>query len=128
MRINNILAICSFFLFTIVIQASAEYPYPMGPKEYIEIHSYDPETRTYDIKLIKYPRQGPFITTPEEVCKGISALNLERVLRSPSSIVGNQYTTDRTILLLPPKLVENRRPANLRAKHTGIQTNKPSAE
>jgi hypothetical protein len=60
----------------------------------IEVRSYDSASQLYDLKYVKYPGQGPFYVSLEDLCNGTKALDLQKLRRAPSSIVGNQYKLD----------------------------------
>lgn len=84
-------------------------PFPMSASAVIEVDLWDPATQTYELTLLEAPGQGPLIATPEEMARTIKALNLDKIKRNPTSIVKNQYKTDKVMMLLPPDLVEARK-------------------
>lgn len=73
------------------------------------IDSYDPVSQTYELTYLKYPAQGPLITTPEYLAAAIPSINLERIKRNPDSIKDHQYQTDKTIYFLMPEAVQARK-------------------
>jgi hypothetical protein len=79
------------------------------PGAMFNIDSYDPVTQTYALTYLKYPAQGPLVTTPEYLAQAIPAIKLERLKRSPDSVVSQQYQTDQTLYLLMPEAIEARK-------------------
>lgn len=99
--------VCRFYLIVFLFTNSIEvFATPAGPYysagTMIELKSFDPTTKTYEITYLKYKHQGPFYATIEEVTQAISVLNIERLERHPKDIVTNQYVLDKDMKLLAP--------------------------
>ena len=97
------------FVHMTTMAGKSENEIPMYAGEVIEIDSYDTVSQTYEVNSIKYPGQGPLIVTPQNLAKSVTAVDLKKILKDPKSIVQNQYKTDKTMMLLPPSLVEERK-------------------
>jgi hypothetical protein len=78
----------------------------------IEIKSWDEKTHTYLAASPAFPGEGDSYITPEGLKKGVDAINLERILQSPKSIIGNQYKTDHEL----PTLNDDERVAREKRK------------
>lgn len=93
----------TIFLFTssFAVFAKSVGPY-YAAGTMIELKSYDPNNKTYEITYLKYKHQGPFYATIEEVAQAISVLNIDRLERHPKDIVTNQYVLDKDLKLLAP--------------------------
>jgi hypothetical protein len=81
------------------------------PGAMFNIDSYDPVSQTYELTYLKYPAQGPLITTPEYLAQAIPTIKLERIQRSPDAVINQQYQTDKTLYLLMPEAIEERKKA-----------------
>ena len=112
---NTILSLILLFSVT----AFADRPWTMDSGATITIDSYDPETKTYELTYLEFPAQGPLITTAAHLAKSIKAINLERIKRNPTSVLTNQFTTDKDLVLLLPEQVDALKPkAKLAKKKT----------
>lgn len=110
---KSILVLSVLFLFPSL--ARAQQWLQMDPKVLIDIESYDPTSQTFEITDLKYPAQGPLILTPEELVKCIPSLDIERVRRAPTSVIHEQYQTEREMMFLSPKQIADRKK---RLKHS----------
>lgn len=66
-----------------------ELPFKKGTV--IEIESYDPATRTYTVNSTNFPGEDSSYVSAESMARSVEAVDLKRILKSPTSIVGNQY-------------------------------------
>ena len=91
-----------FLLSVIATQASAQpKDYSFPPHEMIEVAAYDKAKNVYELIYLKYPRQGPFFATPKSLALGVGAIELSRIQNSPTSILHQQFKTDKAIPLVP---------------------------
>jgi len=74
----------------------------------IEFQSYDPKSRTYKAIAAAFPAEGDSFVTPEGIKKGIHSVDLPRLLRNPTSIVGSQLKTDEKLPTLTEQEVKLR--------------------
>jgi hypothetical protein len=65
----------------------------------IQIESYDAKTGYYHIKRPIYPNANSIYATPENLAKAISSLDIKALQQRPQSIVGNEYSTDKDLLI-----------------------------
>ncbi len=91
------------------VALNAEQHWGMDAKEPIVIKSYDPVTQTYEIEDTTYPAQGPLIVTPEVLKKCVEAISLDKIRRDPTSVIGNNYVTDKWMFLLTDEELEARK-------------------
>jgi hypothetical protein len=83
----------------------AEAKIPVQAPLTVEIKSYDKAHRLYEVVEAKMEGQGPWYATASSLAKAIDAIQLKKIRRNPSSIVGNEYTTDHVLVLLPPDVI-----------------------
>lgn len=77
---------------------------------FIEVTSYDPKSKTYEITHQKYPGQGPLIVTAEQLSKAApTTVKLNRVLKDPESILTQQFQIDQDMETLSTAEFEARR-------------------
>lgn len=70
-------------------QFGTELPFKKGTV--IEIESYDPATRTYTVNSTNFPGEDSSYVSAESMARSVDAVDLKRIQKSPTSIVGNQY-------------------------------------
>jgi hypothetical protein len=85
-------------------------------KTLVEIDSFDPKTRTYELVAVEFPGQGPLVVTSEELARIIPTLSLDRLKRDPEQVLHNQYTIDKQAKLLTPEQVEKRKQLSLKKR------------
>ena len=75
----------------------------------IAIKAYDPKTKTYEVHSPTFFGEGDSHVTPEGLAKGLESIDVETILRNPTSVVGNQYQVDQEMPTLFVKEREARR-------------------
>lgn len=110
---KNLMIIASFLIQGLALQSPSAFAskdkFTALPGAMFNIDSYDPVSQTYSLTYLKYPAQGPLVTTPEFLAKAIPSINLDRIKRSPGSVVDQQFQTDQTLYLLMPEAIEARK-------------------
>lgn len=69
----------------------------------IVIDSYDEKSQTYEVSSVTLPGEDASIATPEGVALSVEAVDINRLLRSPNSIVGSQYQIKKPLRGLTDK-------------------------
>jgi len=76
--------------------------FPFFKHVLVSILAYDPATRSYTVQASDFPAEGTASVTPESLGNSVSAIDLERILEHPDSIVGDQFRTDTDMPTLSP--------------------------
>jgi hypothetical protein len=101
-----------FFITLIAVSthaATKDESYSIAASSMIEISAFDQDSQTYELVFLKYPKQGPFIATAESLANAVKAISLNKIMRSPSSVLGAQYMTDGKIELLTDAQMDSRK-------------------
>lgn len=70
---------------------------PISSGTLIEILSYDPKTKTFEIQAAALPGEGESWVTPEALAEASEAASLDRLLKDPKSFVGQQFQIKREL-------------------------------
>jgi hypothetical protein len=73
---------------------------PIRAHTMIYVKQYDAKSSTYDVDIVDEPYVGPNIASTDDLCSAIHSLNLSKIKSDPRSIVGQEFSTDRELLLL----------------------------
>lgn len=85
---------------------------PITRDNLIQIESYDPDSKVYEIDAPSFPGEGESYVTPQGLAKGIKTIDLKRILKDPESIVGQQFKTDFDLPTLTDAELESRKPVH----------------
>lgn len=103
-----------FLVFTFVFSASAavtdEPPIAKGTQ--VQVHAWDPVTKTFDIVMTEYEAQGPNYATVADLLAAIPGIDKKRAQRKPELLVGNEYTLDNQLNLQPVMKINKLREAH----------------
>ncbi len=67
----------------------------------LEIISYDSKTKTYEVRAAALPGEGESFVTPEALAEAApNTVSLDRLLKNPNSIVGQQFQLTKALATL----------------------------
>lgn len=76
-------------------------PPPISAGQVIDIKDWDIKSATFEVIDTKYEAQGPNFVTVEDLAASVTTLDLKKLKKDPSKIVGNQYKLDKELPLQP---------------------------
>jgi hypothetical protein len=69
-------------------------------KVLVQVDAYVPERGLYHISRPEYPNVKSIFTTPKDLATAITSIDLKALLKKPTSVVGNEYSTDKDLLII----------------------------
>lgn len=91
----------------------------------VEILSYDDSLHAFAISSLKVAGQGPLYATPESLAKAIPALSLDRLRRSPNSVLTQEFMTDEKLVIFAPSIGETPKSTASKLNNKSGLDNKP---
>lgn len=68
----------------------------------IEITAFDEKESVYQVKNMAHPKTSWFRASAEDLAKSVPSVELSELKRTPTSIVGEQFTIESDLRLTPP--------------------------
>jgi len=73
---------------------------PIRAHTMIRVKMYDAKSATYEVTIVEEPYVGPNIAVIDDLCHAVHSLNLGKLTSDPRSIIGQEFSTDSSLLLL----------------------------